>query len=163
MSLALSSEVPSYFIIQATVCSQGLCSHLSTTWCIFKCCIFYRNLSTQPGFVFVDKENCHQEDNKKRAFEDAEFSQSNVAKTDDDGSWLRWNDSFVPISGVTQPTNSYVCNLVVSPGEISNVHEDFRTPTKRIRGENANNVGKLSLLISFCISVFINFLQHIMF
>jgi hypothetical protein len=26
---------------------------------------FYRNLSTQPGFVFVDKENCHQEDNKK--------------------------------------------------------------------------------------------------
>jgi hypothetical protein len=65
MSLALSSEVPSYFIIQATVCSQGLCSHLSTTWCIFKCCIFYRNLSTQPGFVFVDKENCHQEDNKK--------------------------------------------------------------------------------------------------
>jgi hypothetical protein len=43
------------------------------------------------------------------------------------------------------------------------VRKYFRTPTKRIRGANANNVGKLSLLISFCISVFINFLQHIMF
>jgi hypothetical protein len=92
---------------------------------------------------------------KKRAFEDAEFSQLDVAKTDDD-------DSFVPMSGVMQPTNSYVCNLTISFGEIPNVSEDFRTPTKRIRGANANNIGKLSLLISFGISVFIKFLQHIM-
>jgi hypothetical protein len=67
------------------------------------------------------------------------------------------------MSGVAQLTNSYVCNSIVSPGEIPNVHEDFRTPMKRIGGTNANNVGKLSLLISFCISVFVNFLQHIMF
>jgi hypothetical protein len=39
--------------------------------------------------VFDDKENCHKEDNKKRAFEDAEFSQPDVAETDDDDSWLR--------------------------------------------------------------------------
>jgi hypothetical protein len=48
------------------------------------------------------------------------------------------------MSGVMQPTNSYVCNTTISPGEITNVHEDFRTPRKRIRGANANNVGKLS-------------------
>jgi hypothetical protein len=113
--------------------------------------------------VFDDKENCHQEGNKKRVFEDDEFSQLDVTKTDDDDSWLKRNDSFVPMSGVMQPTNSYVCNPIVSPGEIPNVRKYFRTPTKRIRGANANNVGKLSLLISFCISVFINFLQHIMF
>jgi hypothetical protein len=63
---------------------------------------------------------------------------------DDDDSWIRRNDSFVPMSGVTQPTNNYVCNLTISPGEIPNVCEDFRTPRKRIRGANANNVGKLS-------------------
>jgi hypothetical protein len=40
MSLTLRSQVPSYFIIQAAVSSQGSCSHLSTAWCIFKCCIF---------------------------------------------------------------------------------------------------------------------------
>jgi hypothetical protein len=62
---------------------------------------------------------------------------------DDDDSWLRWNDSFIPMSGVTQPINSYVCNPTISPGEITNVHKDFRTPRKRIRGANANNVGKL--------------------
>jgi hypothetical protein len=94
--------------------------------------------------VFDDKENCHQEDNKKRAFEDAEFSQPDVAEMDDDDSWLRRNDSFVPMSGVTQLTNSYVCNPTISPGEIPNVREDFRTPRKRIMGENANNVGKIS-------------------
>jgi hypothetical protein len=81
---------------------------------------------------------------KKRVFVDAEFSQSGIAETDDDDSWLRWNDSFVPMSGVTQPTNSYVCNPTISLGEISNVREDFRAPRKRIRGANANNVGKLS-------------------
>jgi hypothetical protein len=94
--------------------------------------------------VFDDKENCHQEDNKKRAFEDAEFSQPNIAKMDDDDSWLRRNDSFIPISGVMQPTNSYVCNPTISLGEITNVSQDFRVPRKRITGANANNVGKLS-------------------
>jgi hypothetical protein len=63
---------------------------------------------------------------------------------DDDDSWLRQNDSFVPMFGVTQPTNSYVCNPTITLGEISNVHEDFMTPRKRIRGANANNIGKLS-------------------
>ena len=75
---------------------------------------------------------------------DAEFSQPNVAETDDDDTWLRWNDSFVPMSGVTQPTNNYVCNLTISPGEIPNVHQDFRVARKRIRGANANIAGKLS-------------------
>jgi hypothetical protein len=46
---------------------------------------------------------------------DAEFSQSDIAKTDDDDSWLRRNDSFVSMSGVTQPINNYVCNLTISP------------------------------------------------
>jgi hypothetical protein len=54
---------------------------------------------------------------------------------DDDDSWLRRNDSFIPMSGVMQPTNSYVCNPTVSLGEIPNAREDFRTPMKRIRGE----------------------------
>jgi hypothetical protein len=76
----------------------------------------------------------------KRAFVDAEFSQLDVAKMDDDDTWLRWNDSFIPMSRVMQPTNNYVCNLVISPGEIPNVHDDFRTTRKRIKGANANNV-----------------------
>jgi hypothetical protein len=38
---------------------------------------------------------------KKRAFEEAEFSQSDVAEIDDDDSWLRRNDNFVPTFGVT--------------------------------------------------------------
>jgi hypothetical protein len=63
---------------------------------------------------------------------------------DDDDSWLRRNDSFIPMSSVTQPTNSYVWNPIISPREIPNMHEDFRTPRKRIRGANANNIGKLS-------------------
>jgi hypothetical protein len=105
--------------------------------------LFIEILGTNPGIVFDDKEKCRQEDNKKRAFEDAEFSQLNVAETDDDDSWLRWNDNFVPTFGVTQPTNNYVCNPTISAGEIPDVHEDFRTPRKRIRGANANNVGKL--------------------
>jgi hypothetical protein len=50
--------------------------------------------------VFDDKENCHQEDNKNGAFVDAECSQPDVAETDDDDTWLRRNDSFVPMSGV---------------------------------------------------------------
>jgi hypothetical protein len=94
--------------------------------------------------VFNDKENCHKEDNKKRTFDDAEFSQPEIAKMDDDDSWLKWNDSFIPMYGVMQPTNSYVCNLAISPGEISNVHEDFRTPRKRIMRADANTVDKLS-------------------
>jgi hypothetical protein len=48
------------------------------------------------------------------------------------------------MSGVTQPTNSYVFNLTISPGEILNMRDDFRTPRKRIKGTNANNIGKLS-------------------
>jgi hypothetical protein len=75
---------------------------------------------------------------------DAEFSQPNIAEMDDDDSWLRRNDSFVPMSGVTQLINSYVYNPTISPGEMFNVREDFRTPMKRIRGANANNIGKLS-------------------
>jgi hypothetical protein len=75
---------------------------------------------------------------------EAEFSQPDVAQTDDDGTWLRWNDSFIPMCSVTQPTNNYVCNPNISPGEIPNVCKDFSTPRKRIRGANANDVGKLS-------------------
>jgi hypothetical protein len=69
--------------------------------------------------------------------------QPDVAEMDDDDSWLRWNDSFVPMSRVTQPTKRYVCNPSISPGEIPNIRKDFRVPRKRIRGTNANNVGKL--------------------
>jgi hypothetical protein len=75
---------------------------------------------------------------------DAEFSQPNVAETDDDDTWLRWNDSFVPMSSVMRSTNIYVCNLTISPREIPNVSEDFRAPRKRIKEANANNVDKLS-------------------
>jgi hypothetical protein len=67
------------------------------------------------------------------------------------------------MSGATQLINNYVWNSTVSLGEVPSMRKDFRTHTKRIRGPNANNIGKLSLLISFCISVFVNFLQHIMF
>jgi hypothetical protein len=75
MSLTLNSQVSSYFIIQAAVCSQGSCSHLSIAWCIFKHCIFFIEiLGTNLGIVFDDKENCHHKDNRKRAFEDAKFS-----------------------------------------------------------------------------------------
>jgi hypothetical protein len=63
--------------------------------------LFIEILGTNPGIVFDDKENYRQEDNKKRAFEEAEFSQSDVAETDDDDSWLRRNDNFVPTFGVT--------------------------------------------------------------
>jgi hypothetical protein len=105
---------------------------------------FIEILGTNTDIVFDDKEKCHQKDNKKKAFEDVEFSQSDIAKMDDDDSCLRRNNSFVTMSGVTQPTNSYICNPTISPGEIPNVHEDFRTPRKRIRGANANNIGKLS-------------------
>jgi hypothetical protein len=75
---------------------------------------------------------------------DAEFLQPYVAEMNDDDTWLRQNDSFIPMSSVTQLTNSYVCNLTISPGEIPNVREDFRAPRKMIRGANANNLGKLS-------------------
>jgi hypothetical protein len=36
--------------------------------------LFIEILGTNLGIVFDDKENCHQEDNKKSAFEDAKFS-----------------------------------------------------------------------------------------
>jgi hypothetical protein len=62
------------------------------------------------------------------------------------------------MSGVTQLTNSYVCNLSMIPGEIPNMCQDSRLPFKRIRGANANNVGKLMDLIR----VFVSF-AHIMF
>jgi hypothetical protein len=84
---------------------------------------------------------------------DTDFSQPDGDHTNDDDTWLTQNDSFVPMSGVTQPTNMYVFNLHISPGKIPNLREDFRTSMKRIRGANANNVGKLS----YRISVFINF------
>jgi hypothetical protein len=88
------------------------------------------------------------------AFVDADFLQPDGAHMDDDHTWLKRNDSFIPMSGVTQPKNSYVCNLSISPGEILNLRKDFRTPRKRIRGANANNVGKLSCLISVFITFF---------
>jgi hypothetical protein len=75
---------------------------------------------------------------------DAEFSQPDVAKMDDDDSWLRQNGSFISMFGVTQPTNIYVCNPTISPSEIPILRKDFRAPRKRIRGANANNIGKLS-------------------
>jgi hypothetical protein len=83
-------------------------------------------VGTNPGILFDDKENRHQEDNKKWAIEDAEFLQQDVAEMDDHDNWLRRNDSFIPMYHVTQPTNSYVCNLSISLGEIPNIHEDFR-------------------------------------
>jgi hypothetical protein len=52
---------------------------------------------------------------KKWAFEDPEFLQQDVAETNDDDSWLRWNDTFVPMSHVPQPTNHYVCSPSTSP------------------------------------------------
>jgi hypothetical protein len=73
---------------------------------------------------------------------------------DDDDSWLRWNDGFIPMSA-----NSYVFNPTISPREIPNVRHDFRIARKSIRGANANTVGKLSSLGSFCISVLVNFLN----
>jgi hypothetical protein len=79
----------------------------------------------------------------KTTFEDAKFLQQDVVEMDDDDNWLRQNNSFVPMSRVTQPTNSYVSNPSIIPGEIPNVCEDFRVPRKRFRGANANNVGKL--------------------
>jgi hypothetical protein len=79
---------------------------------------------------------------------------------DDEDSWLRRNDSIIPMSHVIQPTNSYVCNPSISPGEIPNVREILGY-LGWFRGANANNVGKLSRLISFCISVCVHFLQHI--
>jgi hypothetical protein len=70
--------------------------------------------------------------------------QPDVAEIDDDDSCLRQNDSFVPMSRVTQPTNNYVFNPSISPGEMPNIHEDFRVPRKRIRGANADSIGKMS-------------------
>jgi hypothetical protein len=54
---------------------------------------------------------------------------------------------------------SYVSNPTISPREILNVCQDFRIARKSIRGANANTVGKLSSLDSFCISVLVNFLN----
>jgi hypothetical protein len=67
----------------------------------------------------------------KRAFEDTEFSQPDVAEMDDDDSWLRRNDDFVRMSA-----KSYVSILTISPGEIPNARQDFRVARKRIRGAN---------------------------
>jgi hypothetical protein len=75
---------------------------------------------------------------RKRAFEDTEFSQLDVAEMDNDDSWLRQNDGFVPMS-----TKSYVSNPTITPGEIPNVRQDFGVVMKRIKGANANTVGKL--------------------
>jgi hypothetical protein len=47
---------------------------------------------------------------RKRAFEDTEFSQLDVAEMDNDDSWLRQNDGFVPMS-----TKSYVSNPTITP------------------------------------------------
>jgi hypothetical protein len=70
-------------------------------WCICKHCIFFIEiLGSNPGILFDDKENRHKKDNKKWAFEDAEFLQQDVGETDDDDSWLRRNDSFIPMSHV---------------------------------------------------------------
>jgi hypothetical protein len=66
-------------------------------------------LGTNSGIVFDDEENCHQK-KIKRAFEDTEFSQPDVAEMDDDDSWLRQNDDFVRMSA-----KSYVSNLTISP------------------------------------------------
>jgi hypothetical protein len=122
---------------------------------------FIEIVGTHPVILFDDNENCHKENNKKWVFEDAEFLQQDVAKTDDDHSWLKRNDTFIPMSHVTQPTNSYVCNPSISPGEIPNVCGDFRVPRKRFKGANANNIGKLSRLIISCISMYVHLLQHI--
>jgi hypothetical protein len=66
----------------------------------------------------------------KRAFEDTEFSQPDVVEMDDDDSWLRQNDGFVPM-----PAKSYVSNPTISQGEITNVRQDFRVARKRIGGQ----------------------------
>jgi hypothetical protein len=58
------------------------------------------------------------------------------------------------MSDITQPINSYVCNLSISQGEIPNLRESFRSPSKR-RGANTNNMGKLSCIVS----VVVNFAQ----
>jgi hypothetical protein len=113
---------------------------------------FFKKKGTNSSIVFDDKENCDQEDKKIIAFLHVDFSQLNGAHTDDDHTWLRQNDSYVPMFVVTQPTNSYVCNLPISLGEIPNLCQDSRPPFKRIRGENANNLGKLMGLIRAFIS-----------
>jgi hypothetical protein len=77
--------------------------------------------------------------NKKRALEDTEFSQLDVAETDDDDSWLIQNDGFIPMSA-----KSYVSNPTITLGEIPNVRQDFRVAMRRIKGANANTIGKLS-------------------
>jgi hypothetical protein len=65
MYITVNSQLLSYFIIQAVVYSQGSCSHLSIASCIFKHCIFIDILGINPSIVIDDKENYHQEDNKK--------------------------------------------------------------------------------------------------
>jgi hypothetical protein len=50
MSLQLSSQVSSNFIIQPTVSSQGSCAHFSTTSFIFECCIFLKNGRYKPFY-----------------------------------------------------------------------------------------------------------------
>jgi hypothetical protein len=123
--------------------------HYATTLNIVSYVYF---LGTNQSIVFDDKENCDHEDHKTKVFVDAKFSQPNGADTDYDHSWLTWNDSYVPISGIMQPTNSYVCNLSKSSGEIPNVREAFRSRRKRMTGANANDIGKLSCVFSVVIN-----------
>jgi hypothetical protein len=115
---------------------------------------YFSFLGTNSSIVYDDKENCDHKHQKTKVFVDADVLQPHGVDTDDDHSWLRRNDCYVPMSGITQPTKSYVCNLSISHGEIPNLRESFRSPRKR-RGANANNIGKRSCIIS----VVINFAQ----
>jgi hypothetical protein len=104
--------------------------------------------------VFDNKENCDHEVQKTKEFMDVDVLQPHSVDTDDDHSWLRRNDSYIPMSSIMQPTNSFVSNLSISQGEIPYLRKAFRSPRKR-RGTNANNIGKIS-----CIgSVVVNFAQ----
>jgi hypothetical protein len=111
-------------------------------------------IGTNTFIVYDDKENCDHQDHKTKGFVAADISQPHSVDTDDDRSWLKQDDSFVPMSGITQPINSYVYNLSRSQGELPNLGESMRSPRKR-RGPNGNNIGKLSCIVS----VVINFAQ----
>jgi hypothetical protein len=66
MSLTLNSQVPSHFIIyklQSTARVHVLIfEQLDVSLNVV---FFIEILGTTPSIVFDDKENCHQEDNKK--------------------------------------------------------------------------------------------------
>jgi hypothetical protein len=109
---------------------------------------YFYFLGTNLSIVLDAKEKCDHEDQKTKVFVDAEFLQPDDADTVDDQSWFRWNDSYVPMPAIMQPTNSYVYNLSISPGDIPNVSEAFRWRRKRMTVANANDIGKLSCVIS---------------